>query len=134
MKPWTIVASVVAAIFFVAAISNELYQLTSPPSLSWHVLLRKIYSVLAFALVGYLLRRALAEHGREAIVVRCIVGIAAYSGAIEIAQALLGSHEGFAWNAVDVACGALGGALGSAGAQRSSRGITPRSVREPRPR
>lgn len=134
MKPWTISASVVAVIFFAAAISNEFYQLTSPLALSWHVLLRKMYSVIAFALVGYLMRRALAEHGRASVVVPCIVGIAAYSGAIEVVQAWLGSHEGFAWNAVDVACGAIGGALGSAGAARSPRGLTPRSVREPRQR
>ena len=131
MKPWTVAASVVAAVLFAAAISNEFYQLTSPPSLSWHVLLRKAYSIVAFALVAYLLRRALREHGRQRVALTCILGVAAYSGAIEIVQAFLGSREGFGWNAIDVVCGAAGGALGSCGlrADGSSRG---RSIRERR--
>jgi hypothetical protein len=37
--------------------------------------------------------------------------VALYSAAIEYGQWLEGSTEGLRWNAVDVACGALGGYL-----------------------
>ncbi len=96
---------------YVLACDNEFYQLTSPPELSWHVLLRKAYSIVAFALVGYLLRRALVENHRPRFVAPCILGIAGYSAVIEVGQFLLGSHEGFAWNCFDTLCGALGGAV-----------------------
>ncbi len=39
--------------------------------------------------------------------------VGAYSAAIEVAQAWLGSKEGLAWNAIDTLCGAAGGALGA---------------------
>jgi hypothetical protein len=112
---WTIATAVVAAIFFAAAISHAVYELTSPVALSWHVLLRKCYSVAAFSLVGYLLRRALAERGSRAnVAATCAIAVAAYSAAIELGQYLHGSHEGLGWNAFDTCCGALGGALATA--------------------
>jgi hypothetical protein len=92
--------------------------------LTWHVLLRKAYGVAAFTLVGYLLRRGLAEHGRTALVVPCVLGIALYSALIEAGQALLGSHEGLAWNAFDVGCGALGGLIAVADRLRRSKFAT----------
>jgi hypothetical protein len=111
-KRWTIAAIVVAMILFAAAVSRAVYDLTSPEGLSWHVVLRKFYSIVAFALVGYLLRRALAENGRHAhVVTTCVVGVAAYSAAIEVAQFFHGSTEGLGWNAFDTLCGAAGGAL-----------------------
>jgi hypothetical protein len=110
-KPWTIAALAVAAIFYVGACSTALYELTSPPSLSWHVALRKAYSIVAFALVGYFFRRASAENGGRRFVVPIIVAVAAYSAAIEVGQYVLGSKEGLGWNTFDTLCGALGGAL-----------------------
>jgi membrane associated rhomboid family serine protease len=127
MKIWTLLTIVAATILYVVALSNAAYEATSPASFAWHVLLRKIYSVAAFALVGYLLRRALREHGRDGAFPTCVWGVAAYSAAIEIGQDLAGSHEGLAWNAIDVACGALGGFIAVAD-------LTWRRAREPRPR
>src|ERR1700686_3282715 len=111
MKHWTLLTIIAATILFVVALSTTIYDATSPTWLSWHVLLRKSYSVIAFALVGYLLRRALKEYDRPDAIGTCVLGITAYSAAIEIGQAVVGSHEGLLLNAVDVACGTLGGAL-----------------------
>jgi VanZ family protein len=117
---WIAVAVVVAAALFWAAISNEVYDLTSPGRLSWHVALRKAYSIAAFALVGFTADKALGPSARAAL--RGTVLVAAYSAAIEIAQAAHGSDEGVAWNVVDVLCGAAGGWLGVvAGRIRRSR-------------
>jgi VanZ family protein len=44
-----------------------------------------------------------------AIVVVLIIAL--YSAGIEYGQWLHGSKEGLVWNAIDTACGALGGAL-----------------------
>ena len=111
MKRWTIAAVVTATLMYVVACSDDIYQLTSPPSFEWHILLRKAYSVVAFTLVGYLLRRALVENGRSHVVATCIGGLALYSGLIEVGQFIGGSGEGLVWNAIDVFCGALGGAV-----------------------
>lgn len=100
----------VAAALFWAATSNEVYDVTSPPALSFHVLLRKTYSIAAFALVGFTADKALGPSVRAAL--RGALVVAAYSAAIEMAQAVRGSHEGIAWNVVDVLCGAAGGWLG----------------------
>lgn len=108
---WAAVTTVVAVALFVAALSGDIYTMTSPEWLTWHVALRKAYSVVAFFVVGFSLRRALAERNRRHVVWPCILGIAGYSWAIEIGQYLLGSPEGLAWNVIDVACGALGGTL-----------------------
>lgn len=111
MRPWWIaVATIVAAVLFWLATSETVYELTSPPDLSWHVLLRKAYSIGAFALVGFTTDKALGPSARPAL--RAALVVAAYSGAIEIAQAWSGSHEGLRWNAFDVLCGAVGGWLG----------------------
>jgi hypothetical protein len=133
MKLWTLLSVVAATILFVVALSNAVYEATSPYWLSWHVLLRKAYSVGAFALVGYLLRRALREHGRERAFPTCVWAVAAYSAAIEIGQALVGSREGYLSNAIDVGCGALGGALACGGLiyRRAARRLTSRKTRSP---
>ena len=119
---WSRIAAAlaVAAVLFWAATSNEVYERTSPSALSFHVLLRKVYSIAAFALVGFTADRALAPSVRGPL--RAAVLTAAYSAAIEVVQARLGSHEGLAWNAVDVLCGAAGGWLGAVAARiRRSR-------------
>ena len=104
------VALALAAALFWAATSNEVYELTSPPGLTFHVLLRKAYSIAAFALLGFSARKAL---GASALTPAAgALYVAVYSGAIEIVQAINGSHEGIAWNVADVLCGATGGWLG----------------------
>jgi hypothetical protein len=115
MTRWTYITLALAAAFYALALSHEVYDVTSPPGFSWHVLLRKAYSVVAFASIALCLRADLSTRGvsaRPAWFV-CVMLLAAYSAAIEIGQALHGSHEGAAWNAADIACGALGGALGA---------------------
>jgi hypothetical protein len=92
------------------ATSDEVYDLTSPPSLSWHVLLRKGYSIAAFALVGFSFDKALGTTARPIARGAWLVGT--YSAAIEIVQAIMGSKEGLGWNAIDITCGAVGGSLG----------------------
>jgi hypothetical protein len=85
--------------------------LTSPSYLSWHVLLRKSYSVIAFAIVGITLGRAALEWKRPLSLAGYALAVALFSAAIEVGQKLAGSNEGLAWNAFDTGCGALGGAL-----------------------
>ncbi len=110
-KPWSIAATVVALVLLAVAVSHSVYDITSPVWLSWHIVLRKFYSLVAFALVGFCLRRALVENGRRNVVLPCILWVAAYSATIEVLQFAYGSHEGLGWNAFDTFCGALGGAL-----------------------
>ncbi len=111
MKRWTIAAIAVASVLYVLALRDDFYHLTSPPTLAWHVLLRKIYSIVAFAVVGYLVRRALVENDRQRVVLPCILGVAFYSALIEVGQHLLGSQEGLGWNIGDTLCGAVGGTI-----------------------
>jgi VanZ family protein len=111
-RGWTAVATILAAALFWLATSDVVYEVTSPPEWSWHILLRKTYSIGAFALVGFTADRALGPSARPAL--RAALLVATYSGAIEIAQAWRGSHEGLRWNAIDVLCGAAGGWLGTA--------------------
>lgn len=107
VRRWLLFAAIAVG-FFVAALSNDVYNLTSPPAFSLHVLLRKLYSVVAFALVGGAYVWASGASWR-----RTALSIAAYSGAIEIAQHFTYGREELIWNAIDVVCGGLGGALGA---------------------
>lgn len=109
---WWTATAVVALVFFVIALSDTVYNLTSPPG-PFQILLRKTYSVAAFGLLGYLFTRALRASGGQASALSVAVAVGAYSAAIEIGQALGQAHEGIGWNLVDVACGMLGGALGA---------------------
>ncbi len=128
---WTTAAAVVATVLLVAALRNDFYQLTSPSSLTWHVALRKAYSLVGFGTLAYLVRRALVERGFRRVAPATIVALTLYSGAIEVGQYVLGSTEGLGWNAVDIACGALGGVFGTAdmliagGAQGGRQGEPP---------
>jgi hypothetical protein len=124
---WSVAAIVAAAGFFALALNWEVYRETSPPHLaadvlgqsamaagrpfgiSLHIALRKLYSIVAFAIVGATAQQALPGASRPTL--RMMLLVAAYSGAIEAAQWRAGSSEGLAWNAVDVACGAAGGYL-----------------------
>ena len=111
----------VAAALFWAATSNEVYDVTSPSRLSFHIVLRKTYSIVAFALVGFTADKALGPSTRAAL--RGALLVAAYSAAIEVVQIAHGS-ESAAWSVFDVLCGAAGGWLGvvARGIRRSRRG------------
>jgi hypothetical protein len=97
-----------AIVFFLIALNGDIYNLTSPPLLSFHVLLRKSYSIVAFALVGAVFVWASGASLRTASVV-----VALYSAAIELGQHFTYGREPFSWNVIDVVCGAIGGALGA---------------------
>ena len=111
MKWWTLAACLLATALFAVALRADVYEVTSPPAWSSHVFLRKVYSIVAFTLVGYAARRAAREHGVVLTATTTVVGTAAYSGLIEVGQSLNGSQEGLAWSLVDVACGAVGGVI-----------------------
>jgi len=113
MRPWTLFTAAVGLGLYLVAVNHDLYDLTSPPSFAWHILLRKTYSIVAFVLVGYLSRRVFAEWGRRLPPLGCILLVALYSGAIEIGQALTGSNEALGWSAFGIACGAASGLLAS---------------------
>jgi hypothetical protein len=105
---WIVAAAGIAAVLFVAATIDE-SGVTEPYRITRHVMLRKAYTVIAFALVGYTADKALGQSARPML--RATLLAAAYSGAIEVVQAMRGSHEGFAWNIFDIACGGVGGAV-----------------------
>ena len=111
MKRWTLVAAIVVALFFALALSDAVYEATSPSYLSWHVALRKTYSIIAFTIVGAALGRAALEWKRPLSFAQTALAVALFSAAIEIGQFAMGSHEGWRWNLFDVGCGALGGAV-----------------------
>ncbi len=104
-----IVFAALALMFYVVALSNEVYNLTSPVAWNWHVLLRKAYSVVAFIIIGIAYLRAASASLTQAALV-----VAAYSGLIEIGQHIENDgREPLYWNAVDIVCGGVGGALAS---------------------
>jgi hypothetical protein len=116
---WRASALIIAAALFWVATSDVVYELTSPRALTFHVLLRKAYSIAAFALVGFTADKALGPSTRGVLRGALLVGL--YSAAIELAQWLLGSKEGLVWNAIDTVCGLIGGALGVLIAKRITR-------------
>ena len=97
------------------ALSNDVYEATSPAVIPFHVLLRKTYSVGAFALVGFLALRSRLPWPASLPAAALAVGL--YSAAIELGQYLTGVREGLLSNGIDVACGAIGGALGALAAR-----------------
>jgi hypothetical protein len=110
------------ALFFYLGVAHESYSASfvrNDPILT--VVLRKAYSVLAFAVLGYAFNFAATRSWRPLRVLEGALLVSAASALIEIAQDLHGSQEGFAWNAGDVLLGALGGALGVALARWAQR-------------
>ena len=105
---------------------RELHFLGSTFKLSFHVVLRKLYSIVAFGLIALLLQRATGWRGRR---VWWTVGLLSlFSAAIEVAQlSTTDGQEGLGWNLFDVACGAVGGWLGAWSDARLS-GVRERSV------
>ena len=55
---WWTVAFGFALALCLAAVNNTVYEATSPASFDYHVILRKFYSIVAFAAVGYPAARA----------------------------------------------------------------------------
>jgi len=109
---WWGLAAVFAVVLLVAAVDNGVYEATSPTSLSYHVLLRKLYSVVAFAVVGFPITRARQLTTRSASVSSIGWIIAGYSAVIEVLQFFFDPPpEGFLSNVVDIACGFFGGAI-----------------------
>jgi hypothetical protein len=108
-------------VLFWAAISHRVYNHTLPHALADRIFgeedadvvrtaLRKAYSVVAFALAGFVADRALGPGRRRAL--RAALIVAAFSALIEVGQKLRHSEENLIANVLDVACGALGGWLG----------------------
>lgn len=91
------------------AISSDVYEVASPRSLTYHILLRKVESVAAFSVVALALAWCLGPRRRLGTIL--VGGLAAYSALIEVAQRLMGSHETNWESLFDVACGALGGLI-----------------------
>jgi len=73
--------------------------------------LRKLYSVLAFAIVGFFVAAML--DGRRRAVGSALL-VASFSAIIEIVQKYTGAKEGLLSNLFDIGCGALGGLIGAA--------------------
>lgn len=123
-RGWAALAAfVVLVVLFWAALSHRVYDGTLPVALfervfgedveegplALHVVLRKVYSIVAFALLGFVVHLALPRTRRPAL--RAALVVAAFSAVVEVAQKLRGAHEGLLSNAFDVACGAFGGWL-----------------------
>lgn len=109
---WRIALGACTAGLYAIAVTNAAYQLTSPSFLPYGVALRKTYAIGAFALLGFLAEKA------ELPVVRgpgwCAILIGLFSAGIEVGQYdLSGSRESRSEHAFDIACGALGGAVGA---------------------
>ena len=110
-------------VLFWAALSHRVYYRTLPSHVLYQVfgeegvqgpfalrtIFRKMYSIVAFALLGFIVDRALPRTPRPAL--RAALIVAAFSAVIEVAQKLHHAHEGLLSNAIDIACGALGGWL-----------------------
>lgn len=110
---------IAAIVLLIAAVDNGVYEATSPTAWSFHVILRKIYSVVAFAVVGFPIARARQLLGRSASVSTIGWTIAGYSTIIEILQYFLDPPpEGLLSNGIDIACGFLGGAIAAWAAAR----------------
>ncbi len=121
------------AFVFWAALSHRVYMRTLPVGMfervfgenveegpfALHVLLRKLYSIVAFTLLGFVVNLALPRTPRPAL--RAAFVVAAFSLIVEIAQKLRGANEGLLSNAFDVACGAFGGWLAVTLARAFSR-------------
>jgi len=132
-RAWAALAAVAVAVMFWAALSHRVYSETLPVGLidrvfgedadegpfALHVVLRKLYSVVAFTLIGFVVHRALPRARRPAL--RAALVVAGLSAVVEVAQKARGAHEGLLSNAFDVACGAFGGWLAVTLARAFSR-------------
>lgn len=103
-------ALAVFMLVFFAALSSDVTGLTSYPAFAHPVIARKLLSIFAFAIAGFAITPVL--NVRYAIV-NATLAVAALSAGIELVQHFNGSDETLRWNLIDIACGAVGGALGA---------------------
>ena len=112
LSGWRVLCAIAALVLYKVAVSGSAYRATSPTSLPHHELLRKVYAVLAFALLGFLLERSRLPRLRG--VAAAGIVIALYSYLIELGQiGFKHVQETFAQHGFDVASGLAGGALGA---------------------
>jgi hypothetical protein len=109
---WRALCGVSAAILYAISVSGPAYEATTPTDMPHHVLVRKIYALGAFALLGFLLARSRIPRARGTFAAAVAIGV--YSYVIELGQIVIGhSTETFAEHGFDVASGVAGGALGA---------------------
>jgi hypothetical protein len=108
---WRVFLALAAVALYATAVSGPAYNATTPVTLPYHEVVRKVYALLAFALLGFALERSkLRAHG----VPGAAIAMAVYSYAIELGQIFIShSTETFAEHSFDVASGLVGGALGA---------------------
>jgi len=127
---FSLLAAAAAVVFFSISIDRSVYapgawelhandqlgqiRAHAPPrfqgDLTSFRILRKLYSVVAFAVVGFFAAPAF-EPSQRLLAGALLVG--SFSTAIEIAQRMTGSHESLLSNIFDILCGAVGGLLGA---------------------
>lgn len=101
-------------VFFFVSLSHDIEGVTSPRNhgIAAQTLLRKTYSVVVFAILGYL---CTWSHRRTGTI--CLIGsgvvIGLFSATIEFFQRWMGAPEGLVWNAADTLMGLFGGLLGA---------------------
>lgn len=144
---FALLAAAAAAVFLAISIDPEIYA-PGADKLSGHLgvrnavgahfpqiyehdlsaerILRKVYSIGAFAVVGFF---AAPLFPRTARIRAGALLVAAFSLAIEIVQRSHTYHEGYVSSLFDLACGAVGGALGAA-AWTGMRGLARRFSRD----
>ena len=105
-----LVAIAVFVLVFFVALSSDVQSLTSSPGLAHPVIVRKLLSILTFAIGGLAISPIL---NRRYAIVNATLAVAVLSAGIELAQHFTGSDETIRWNLIDIACGAVGGGLGS---------------------
>ena len=109
---WRVCNGIAAIALYVIAVNNAAYEATTPVGDPHHTLLRKIYALGAFALLGVLLERSHWPRLRGTLAAALTIG--AYSWAIEFGQIVVDHvHETFAQHGFDVLSGVAGGALGA---------------------
>jgi hypothetical protein len=117
---WRILNGIAAIALYVIAVNNAAYEATTPVADPHHTLMRKIYAVGAFALLGLLLERSQWPRLRGTLAAGLTIG--AYSWAIELGQIRLDHvHETFAQHGFDVLSGVAGGALGALASRAAGR-------------
>ena len=103
-----LVIATLAVILF-ASLNDDVYQATSPLWIPHHVIVRKLLSIVAFSIGGYVVA---IVFGRRRPILLATMAIALLSALIEVLQRIDGSTETLLWNAFDVLCGAIGGFIG----------------------
>lgn len=145
-----IVAVIVGAIFLVLALSPSLYALTvklpTPlhgiaavmrqmleplvPTMrsalsdsGWRSsdLVRKAYSILAFAVLGYIIARSMRSRRFSSRLHATMTLVAGFSAIIEILQRQGANHESWISSLLDIACGGIGGITGTVVQERVNR-------------